>query len=78
MPLCVGDEEAPFAFALIEGTTKATEDAEDLLHWATRTATRYMGEEQAEAFGRRNAVEGELLVRITPTKIVTEEDVAGW
>ena len=37
-----------------------------------------MGEGQAEAFGSRNAVEGGLLVRITPTKAVTENDVAGW
>lgn len=76
--LCIDDEEPPFAFALIEATATATEDAEDLLSWATRIAARYMGEEQAEAFGRRNAVEGELLVRLTPTKIITENDVAGW
>jgi hypothetical protein len=37
-----------------------------------------VGEEQAEAFGKRNAVEGELLVRVTPTNLVTENDVAGW
>jgi PPOX class probable F420-dependent enzyme len=76
--LCVDDEEPPYAFALIEGMATTTEDAEDLLHWATRIAARYMGEEQGEAFGRRNAVEGELLVRVTPTNIVTENDVAGW
>jgi PPOX class probable F420-dependent enzyme len=76
--LCVDDEEPPFAFVLIEGTAAATEDAEDLLHWATRIAARYMGEEQAEAYGKRNAAEGELLVRVTPTKIVAENDIAGW
>lgn len=76
--LCVHDEEPPFAFALIEGTATAAEDNEDLLHWTTRIAARYMGEEQAEAFGRRNAVEGELLVRIAPIKVVTENEVAGW
>jgi len=74
--LCVDDEEPPFTFTLIEGT--ATEDTEDLLRWATRIAARYVGEEQAEAFGRRNAIEGELLVRVTPTNVVTENDVAGW
>ncbi len=76
--LCVDDEEPPFAFALIKGTATATDGAEDLLHWATRIAARYVGEEQAEDFGCRNAVEGELLVRITPTKVVAENDVAGW
>ena len=76
--LCVDDEEPPYAFVLVEGTATATEDSEDLLCWATRIAARYVGEEQSEAFGKRNAVEGELLVRATPTKVVTESDVAGW
>jgi PPOX class probable F420-dependent enzyme len=76
--LCVDDEEAPFTFTLIEVTETATEDTEDLLRWATRIAARYIGEEQAEAFGKRNAAEGELLVRVTPTKVVIESDVAGW
>jgi hypothetical protein len=35
-----------------------------------------MGPEQAERFGRRNAVPGELLVRLTPTHTVTETGVA--
>ncbi len=35
-----------------------------------------MGEDLAEAYGKRNSVEGELLVRVTPTKIVFMKDVA--
>ena len=38
---------------------------------------RYMGDELAEQFGRRNAVEGELLVRLHPTSIVGFDDMAG-
>jgi PPOX class probable F420-dependent enzyme len=76
--LCVDDEEPPFAFVLIEGTAAATEDAEDLLPWATRIAARYMSAEQAEAYGKRNATEGELLVRVTPTEIIAKNDIAGW
>jgi hypothetical protein len=45
-------------------------------HWATRIAARYMGEEQADAYGKRNAVPGELLVRVRPTKIVAVKGVA--
>jgi len=30
-------------------------------------AARYMGEELAEAYGKRNSVAGELVVRIRPT-----------
>jgi len=47
-----------------------------MLPWSTRIGGRYMGEDQAEAFGRRNAVPGELLVRITPTKFIAERNVA--
>jgi hypothetical protein len=35
-----------------------------------------MGEDQAEAFGKRNAVPGELLVRVTPTKVRFAKDIA--
>jgi hypothetical protein len=37
---------------------------------------RYMGAEQAEAFGRRNAVPTELLVRVTPTKVVAQTGIS--
>jgi hypothetical protein len=35
-----------------------------------------MGEDQAEAFGRRNGVPGELVVRIRPTHIVALADLS--
>jgi hypothetical protein len=36
-----------------------------------------MGEDRAEEFGKRNGVPGELVVRILPTKIFGEANVAG-
>jgi len=47
-----------------------------LNYWARHIEGRYMGEDLAEAYGKRNSVEGELLVRVTPTKIVFMKDVA--
>jgi hypothetical protein len=35
-----------------------------------------MGEDLAEEYGRRNAVPGELLVRLTPERTVAEAGVA--
>ena len=61
---------------MIEGTAIMTADRDALLHWAARIGGRYMGAELAEAYGKRNSVEGELLVRVTPTKIVFMKDVA--
>ncbi|HYU75423.1 MAG TPA: PPOX class F420-dependent oxidoreductase [Ktedonobacteraceae bacterium] len=74
--LCVDDETPPFAYIMIEGTAIMTADRDALLHWAARIGGRYMGAELAEAHGKRNAVEGELLVRITPARVVFEKDIA--
>ena len=70
------DEAPPFAFVTIAGTAEVIEDPDELLRWATIIAGRYMGEEQADAFGRRNAVPTELLVAVTPTKISGALDIA--
>jgi len=37
-----------------------------------------MGKGNAEAYGRRNSEEGEVLVRIKPTRILAEKDIAAW
>ena len=74
--LCVDDEKPPFSYIQIEGTAVMSADSETLSYWSTRIAGRYMGEGLAEAYGKRNSVEGELLVRVTPTKIVFIKDVA--
>jgi PPOX class probable F420-dependent enzyme len=75
--LCVDDERPPFAFVIVHGTVTISEDLDELRHWAGVIGGRYMGADQADAYGERNAVPGELLVRITPTRIVSERDVAG-
>jgi PPOX class probable F420-dependent enzyme len=74
--LCVDDETAPYAYLVVEGTATWTSDLDELLTWSTRIGGRYMGEARAEEFGKRNGVPGELLVRITPTKISFEKDIA--
>ncbi|HTI15434.1 MAG TPA: PPOX class F420-dependent oxidoreductase [Dictyobacter sp.] len=74
--LCVDDETPPFSFATVEGTVTFSEDLNELREWATRIAARYMGADKAEQFGARNAVPGELLVRLTPTKAVFVKDLA--
>jgi PPOX class probable F420-dependent enzyme len=74
--LCVDEEQPPFAYVRVDGTATIEEDPELLRSWATRIAARYMGEERAPEFGERNGVPGELLVRITPTRIVAEADIS--
>jgi PPOX class probable F420-dependent enzyme len=74
--LCVDDEEPPFAFVTIEGTAELSEDLGDLRMWATVIGGRYMGADRAEEYGARNGVHGELLVRVTPTRVRAIGDVA--
>jgi PPOX class probable F420-dependent enzyme len=73
----VVDEEAPpYSFVLVEGTVSISEDPAELLRWATVIGGRYMGADRADEYGKRNAVPGELLVRIHPTRIVAMADVS--
>jgi PPOX class probable F420-dependent enzyme len=74
--MVVDDELPPFAYVLVEGTCTISDDVDEMLPWATRIGGRYMGEANAEAFGRRNAVPGELLVRLTPSKIIARAEIA--
>lgn len=75
--LCVDDETSPYAYIMVEGTASLSDDLVKLRHWATLIGGRYMGEDQAEAFGKRNGVPGELLVRLTPSRVIFEKNIAG-
>ena len=74
--LCVDDETPPFSFLIVEGTAELVDDLDALKVWATRIAARYMGSELAEQYGARNGVPGELLVRVTLTKVIFAKDIA--
>jgi PPOX class probable F420-dependent enzyme len=77
--ICIDDQTRPFSFVTIFGTAKIhTYKQKEVLKWATKIAERYMGKKNAEAYGRRNSGEGAVLVRIRPTKIIAEKDIASW
>ncbi|SDS91044.1 PPOX class F420-dependent oxidoreductase [Actinoplanes derwentensis] len=67
--ICVDSEIAPFAYVTVRGTATVSTDLPDMLIWATRIAHRYMGADLAEQYGTRNAVDGELLVRVRMARI---------
>ena len=74
--LCLDDERPPFDFVMVEGTAALSDDLDELRRWATVIGGRYMGDDRAGEFGARNGVPGELLVRITPTHVVTRRAVS--
>ena len=76
--LVVDIEEPPYAFVKVDGTVEITEDPDELLRVATVIGGRYMGADQAEAYGARNGVPGECLVRVRPTSIAGFAGIADW
>lgn len=74
--ICVDDPHPPYSFVQVQGQASVSDDPQQLLDIATRTGARYMGADRAAEFGRRNAVPGELVVRLRPTKVIAGFDVS--
>lgn len=74
--LVVDDQAPPYSYVMIEGTATLHDDLDEMRPIADRIGARYMGADRAEEFGARNAVPGELLVRITPAKVLAYADIA--
>ncbi|HEY6789129.1 MAG TPA: PPOX class F420-dependent oxidoreductase [Trebonia sp.] len=75
--VCVDLERLPYAFVQVQGVAELSEDPVDLLQTATAIGARYMGADRAAEFGHRNAVPGELVVRVRPVKVLGGFDMVG-
>jgi PPOX class probable F420-dependent enzyme len=75
--LVVDLEAQPYAFVMVEGTVTLSTDHEEMLPLSIAIARRYVDPDEAEDYGKRNAVDGELLVRLHPDKIVAIDDLTG-
>jgi PPOX class probable F420-dependent enzyme len=73
----VDQEVTPYAFVHVRGQVTLSEDLDEMLRFATAIGGRYMGADRAWEFGRRNAVPGELLVRLRPDRVIATADLAG-
>lgn len=72
----VDDPAPPYSFVVVTGTAELITDLTEVRAAATRIGGRYMGAARAQEFGRRNGVPGEVLVRITPSRVFGERDLA--
>jgi PPOX class probable F420-dependent enzyme len=70
--LCVDLEEPPYGFVQVQAEAELSEDPAELVRTATAIAARYVGQERAEEFGKRNGVAGELVVRLHPVKVLAQ------
>jgi PPOX class probable F420-dependent enzyme len=75
--ICADLDVPPYGFVQVQGDAELSEDPGELLRTATAIAGRYMGQDRAEEFGKRNAVPGELVVRLRPTKVIAALNVTG-
>jgi PPOX class probable F420-dependent enzyme len=77
--ICIDDQIPQYSFVTIQGTARISHlKQNELLNWAIKIAGRYMGKNNAEAYGKRNSTEGAVLVRIKPKKIIAAKDTAEW
>ena len=74
--LCVDDDAPPFSFVVVEGPVTITHDLGEVTRWAAAIGGRYMGADRAGEYGERNGVAGELLVRLSPERVVSAAGVA--
>ena len=73
------DQTPPFSSVTIFGVAKVHPyKHKEVLKWAIKIAERYMGKNNAEAYGKRNSEEGLVLVLIKPTRIFAEKEIAVW
>src|SRR4051812_23095636 len=49
--ICFDDEPPPFSFVSIAGTAELSDDFTEVREWAARLGGRYMGADQADAYG---------------------------
>lgn len=74
--LCWDNETPPFDFLTVNGTVTTDADPEALRYWAGRIGGRYMGAHRADEYAARNGVPPEMVVRVSPTKIIAKVNVA--
>jgi PPOX class probable F420-dependent enzyme len=74
--MSVDDDVAPFSFVTLEGPVAISDDLAEVRRWAGVIGGRYMGADRVDEYGERNGVPGELVIRLTPQKVVSAADLA--
>lgn len=58
------------------GAVELIDEIDLVRTWTARLGGRYMGADRADEYAARNGVPGELLVKLSPTKVISAVDVA--
>lgn len=54
----VDDDAPPYAFVVLQGHARLSDDPDQVRYWAGRLGARYMGEDRAEDYATRNGGPG--------------------
>lgn len=76
--ICFDDDRPPFSFVTINGISTVMTEPSELVAWGTRIAARYMGAAQADAYGKRNGVPPEMVVRVKVGNVVAKLNVSDF
>ncbi len=91
--ICVDDHQYPYSFVSIFGQAEIfksyrenqykedknrKDEYSEFIYWMKEISARYVGFEKADRYARRNSVEGAVLYRVKPQKIVSEKVIADW
>ena len=74
--LVVDEEVFPYSFVMVDGRATVSSGADVRRRWARSIAERYVPPELVESYVERNAVEGELVVRLKPRRILAQAELA--
>lgn len=74
--LCVDDDQAPYAFVVLQGRVTVVDDLTLTRDWAGRIGARYMGDARAAAYAERNGGPGNILVRARVEKVIAFAGIA--
>ena len=75
--MLVDDQAPPYSYVLFEGEVSLSEDLDEMVRWATKLGSRYMGEERGIEFGKRNAVpDVEYLARARITRVTARGNIS--
>ncbi|MGC0365516.1 hypothetical protein ABH922_003500 [Rhodococcus sp. 27YEA15] len=78
MSLTVDDPHPPYSFVSIQGWAEIDRRPDYVLWVSTECGRRYMGAERAAEFGERNADPNEVIVRVTPRRVLLNTDVRAY
>jgi PPOX class probable F420-dependent enzyme len=73
--LVVDLEEPPYGYVRVDATATFVTDPAEVYRVAEAAGRRYMGDERAEEYGKRNSGPGQIVIEFRPTRVTAWADI---